>query len=311
MKSIKEKRLLVKWAKAMNEPIDPAVVAEVEQYERIQKEIIESVRTNTIKDIVEASIVAEKFVEEINIQYPKPPTLDEVMALLQEQNTPVEPVSIVEIPEPSIPVVEETTEESTVVENSSEVDGQEVVEDKKEKTLAELAANFIAKEVSMEKKADDIRPADPQQLERSITELMKKMRFMEQTIGNLMMQNHGSGGGSVRILDNDDVEFKRLNEVTENAVLIFDAAKKKFVVRDLLEFIEGIQTGVEVQYNKLIDVEGNYTYIGEATPGTATNSATWRIKRVEQVGSDINILWANGTSEFDKTWDDRLTYTYF
>lgn len=131
---------------------------------------------------------------------------------------------------------------------------------------------------------------------------------------NISLMNAGgggsSGGGSARILDNDDVEFKRLDQMTENAILIFDQAKKKFVVRDLLEFIQTIQTGVEVQYNKLIDVDGAFTYIGEAVPGTATTASTWRIKRVEQVGADINILWANGSADFNKVWDNRLTYSY-
>jgi hypothetical protein len=98
--------------------------------------------------------------------------------------------------------------------------------------------------------------------------------------------------------------------MSENAILIFDSTKKKFVVRDLLEFIQGIQTGVEMQYNKLIDVDGNFTYIGEAVPGTSPTATSWRIKRVEQVGADINILWANGSSNFDKVWNDRLTYSY-
>lgn len=119
-----------------------------------------------------------------------------------------------------------------------------------------------------------------------------------------------SGGGSANILDNDDVEFAQLTSVSNNSVLIFDSAKRKFVARDLVAFINSIQTGVEVQYNKLIDVSGNYTYIGEALPGTATSSATWRIKRVEQIGTDYNILWANGSSDFNKTWNDRLTYSY-
>lgn len=130
------------------------------------------------------------------------------------------------------------------------------------------------------------------------------------TLMNATAGGGSSGGGSARILDNDDVEFKRLSEVTENAVLIFDATKKKFVVRDLLEFIQTIQTGVEVQYNKLIDVDGNFTYIGEAVPGSAPGASVWRIKRVEQVGADINILWASGSSDFNKSWNNRLTYTY-
>ena len=119
-----------------------------------------------------------------------------------------------------------------------------------------------------------------------------------------------SGGGSARILNNDDVEFKRLSEVTENCVLIFDATKKKFVVKDLLEFIGTIQAGVEAQYNKLIDVDGNFTYIGEAVPGSLPSEAKWRIKRIETVGADTFILWASGSAEFNKVWNDRLTYTY-
>ena len=130
------------------------------------------------------------------------------------------------------------------------------------------------------------------------------------TLMNASMGGGSSGGGSAKILDNDDVEFKRLSEVTQNAVLIFDSTKKKFVVRDLLDFIQTIQTGVEVQYNKLIDVDGNFTYIGEAVPGTATTSPLWRIKRVETIGQDINILWASGSADLNKIWDNRATYSY-
>ena len=85
MKSIKEKQMLVKWARAMNEPIDESLVQEVERYEQIQKEIIESVKQNSISDLAEASKVAEDFVKKINVEYPKPPTLDEVMEVLKEE----------------------------------------------------------------------------------------------------------------------------------------------------------------------------------------------------------------------------------
>ena len=130
-------------------------------------------------------------------------------------------------------------------------------------------------------------------------------------INNTLANAGGSsGGGSTRILDNDDVEFKRLSEVTENCILIFDPTKKKFVVKDLLEFIGQVQAGVEVQYNKLIDVDGNITYVGEAVPGSLPSENKWRIKRIEQIGSDTAILWASGTSSFDKIWDLRLTYNY-
>ena len=67
---------------------------------------------------------------------------------------------------------------------------------------------------------------------------------------------------------------------------------------------------LEVQYNRLIDVEGSYTYVGEALPGTGEAEAKWRIKRIEEIGDDFNILWANGEATFDKIWNDRVSYTY-
>lgn len=84
--------MLVKWAKAMNEPIDQSIVEEVERYEQLQKEIIESVKQNTIKDLEEASIVAKEFVEKINIEYPKPPTLEEVLTVINEEVKEIENV---------------------------------------------------------------------------------------------------------------------------------------------------------------------------------------------------------------------------
>ena len=138
------------------------------------------------------------------------------------------------------------------------------------------------------------------------TALINKVNLAINTLGG----GGSSGGGSANLLDNDDVEFQQLSATANNSVLIFDVVKKKFVARDLVAFINSIQTGVEVQYNKLIDVSGNYTYIGEALPGTATSAGTWRIKRVEQIGTDYNILWASGSADFNKTWDSRLTYSY-
>jgi len=121
----------------------------------------------------------------------------------------------------------------------------------------------------------------------------------------------GSGGGSVKILDNDDVEFKQVHEVQGDAVLIFDAAKQKFVSESITSIMERIRVELEVQYNRIVEVVGNYTYVGEAEPGTATSASTWRIKRVDEDGDVTEIFWANGTDTFDKVWDNKATYTYF
>ena len=59
-----------------------------------------------------------------------------------------------------------------------------------------------------------------------------------------------------------------------------------------------------------LDQIGATTYIGEATPGTALSSALWRIKKVVETGPDVTITWADGNSDFDNIWDDRLSLTY-
>lgn len=55
----------------------------------------------------------------------------------------------------------------------------------------------------------------------------------------------------------------------------------------------------------------NPIYIGEAPPGTPTSSALWRIKKLEYSGSLVTgTVWANGSADFDKVWDNRTSYSY-
>ena len=59
------------------------------------------------------------------------------------------------------------------------------------------------------------------------------------------------------------------------------------------------------------DVDGAYTYIGEAAIGSADSDAAWRIKRIETATDrEYTLVWADGASTFDKVWDNRTTYTY-
>ncbi len=50
-------------------------------------------------------------------------------------------------------------------------------------------------------------------------------------------------------------------------------------------------------------------YIGEASPGVSSSTAAWRIKRLDTTAG-VHITWANGTSQFDKIWDNRASYSY-
>ncbi len=66
-----------------------------------------------------------------------------------------------------------------------------------------------------------------------------------------------------------------------------------------------------IQLNKEVDFVGDTViYIGEATPGTGTGSALWRVKRVTFTGDDSETLWADGDANFDNTWTGRAGFTY-
>lgn len=83
-------------------------------------------------------------------------------------------------------------------------------------------------------------------------------------------------------------------------------------VKGLRAILNELQEG-GMQYDKLIDTVGDYKYIGEANPGTKQSQADWRIKRIDMSNDaveDYEIVFADGTKEFTKVWDDRLTYDY-
>lgn len=74
-----------------------------------------------------------------------------------------------------------------------------------------------------------------------------------------------------------------------------------------------LEVASEVSFkNKLLQVDtvGSTTYLGYANPGTATSAATWAIKKIVETSNDVSITWADGTSDFDNVWDDRLILTY-
>ena len=53
------------------------------------------------------------------------------------------------------------------------------------------------------------------------------------------------------------------------------------------------------------------TYRGDALPGTATSSATWRVTRMTmQSDGDTEVLYADGDDLFNNIWDNRLSLSY-
>ena len=54
-------------------------------------------------------------------------------------------------------------------------------------------------------------------------------------------------------------------------------------------------------------------YFGEALPGQLNSNATWRIQRITFITpgeDDVEIEWADGNSNFDNVWNNRLALVY-
>jgi hypothetical protein len=71
-------------------------------------------------------------------------------------------------------------------------------------------------------------------------------------------------------------------------------------------------SGEEMAANdKEVDFVGtDVIYKGDAAPGSLHSAAVWRIKKLTFVGEDFSERYANGTSLYDKVWNNRASYTY-
>lgn len=175
MKSIKEKQMIVKWAKAMNEPVDPAILEEVENHEKLLSKVKESVRSNLANDLKQAAIVAKSnpIVEAVKPEYDKPPSLDEVLALYEE-------------------TIEQVSEQ--VIELQPEITNTT------EKSIIDLAVSKITEEEIRNK--DSFQQPNPAPVDKNLNDIQKKLKFLEQAIGRIAA--HGPGSGETRFLNLDD-----------------------------------------------------------------------------------------------------------
>ena len=207
MKSIKEKQFLVNMALALGQTPDPALVKEIDEHNKLMESITVKgdefsgflAQLAQLKDEVETV----KQVVEVKQQYfepkefPKPPSLDELMA--------------------SLPV------EEPVVEQIEPVKETPVVEVKKEEVspLIAAASSHITKEVQMEANSfQQPEPTDP--ILRSIEDLKKKIKFLEGWISKISLA--GPGGGEVNLLRLDDVDTSAIGD---GKVLAWNAANAK------------------------------------------------------------------------------------
>ena len=187
MKNIKEKKFLVNMALALGQTPDPALIKEIDEHNKLMESItVNSDEFNSfltqlaqLKDEVEAV----KHVVEVKQQYfepkdyPKPPTLEELMAIVPEE--------VFE------PIVEKQVEEKPI----------DVKVKEKLSPLIAAASEHITKEVQME--AVSFEPPELDPMMRSLNELRNKIKQLESKITNIASS---PGSGEVNLLRLDDVD---------------------------------------------------------------------------------------------------------
>ena len=89
--------------------------------------------------------------------------------------------------------------------------------------------------------------------------------------------------------------------------LVFDERTK--ALRTTSESASTVGKTLRLEY----DENGNVLYKGEADPGSSTSDSVWRIEKYEYDanGNLVAVLFAEGTADFDKVWDNRESYNYF
>jgi hypothetical protein len=196
IKSIKEKELLVNFARAMGQEVDPRLVEDVERINAIRNSVRASVSENIFKDLGDAvtsskyepddgpltEVQVEQIKESVQIEFPKPPSLDDLMAMLTETIEEVNNELVQTQPEKESPETETSVPDTT--------------EPVAEQTLADRTSDFITKT------KDSYQQPDPLSVAPDMDAITKKLRFLEQWISKVSMAGPGGGAGDSVSLTN-------------------------------------------------------------------------------------------------------------
>ena len=82
------------------------------------------------------------------------------------------------------------------------------------------------------------------------------------------------------------------------------------VIDGLVVLLQRVSTSAYPLALRLDDAGGGVLYVGMADPGASESANVWRIKKVLTTGSDIAILWPDGSGEYVNAWADRATLNY-
>lgn len=251
MKGIKEKQMLVNMARALGQVPDPSLVREVEEYNNLLQNITPVAgnefnvfleELSNLKKQVKIIEDAPVIFENLAVDFPKPPTVEELLNLYSD-STPVTPK--VELTEDIILSIKDT---------------QPV---KKIPTLVDLASKHISQEAKYEERSP-ITQTDITGIAaiKTLDDVKKKLRHLEEWVSRI---TSSPGSGEVNLLRLDDVDTSAL---ADNKALFYNAANAKLEFRTVsgsggaVDSVNG-QTGV-VNLTTTNITEGSNLYFTNA-----------------------------------------------
>jgi hypothetical protein len=183
----------------MNEPIDPALVEEVERYNLLKQQVALSIKENIFSDLANAS---DSIKVTPSVVFPIPPSLEELETLLEETKEELVQAQ----PQEKAPVTE---------------------------SLIERAATHISKEVKLEE--NSYQQPDADLSSRSVLDLRKKIKFLEDWVSKISLT--GPGGGSYWLYDLGDTNYNIVKTPSNEDVLTFNSANAKWEVSNVTNLL--------------------------------------------------------------------------
>ena len=127
-------------------------------------------------------------------------------------------------------------------------------------------------------------------------------------VGYCVRSHHINGSIFVAVLEHPDIVELGSTLITSpqnNEVLMYESATGLWKNKAIT------QEGDEVLSKRINFVGEDIIYKGEAPVGSLDSSSFWRIRKIIiAADGDVTEIWANGNSNYDKVWNDHLTYTY-
>lgn len=299
MKGIKEKQMLINMARALGQEPDPGLVREVEEYNNLIQNItpvagnefnifLEELSNlkKQVKIIEEAPVIFEK----VNIDFPKPPTVEELLNLYTESKPDSSKIKL--------------SEDIVIAVKDNSVT--------KIPTLVDLVSKHITQEAKFEERTS-LAPPDLSGIAtiKTLDDVKRKLRYLENWVSKI---SSSPGSGEVNLLRLDDVDSSSLGD---NKSLFYNASTAKLEFRlppapNLLSISSALIPDTDSVYNlgtanlrwgtlflanNTIDLGG--ALISSDGSGTITISSTGAVlpvnSKISVGGVDKNIAFVGTT----------------